>query len=343
MNILVTGATGFVGSVLLPRLVERYGAASVSAFVLPGDRIPESWAGKGVKIFEGDIADPAAVRAAVAGQTHVVHLAGLISYWKGDRDRLFRVNRDGARTVGEARVENKIERLVHVSSVGAIGFNKDGRPADEDTPYNWPDSILYMFSKHEGQLAVEELIRTHGLQAIIFNPASIMGPGDHYPRTLHNRLYGMISKNRITGSFAGGLAIVDVRDLVELLGDALEGKGWNGQRYLAVGANLTYSETIRLIGRACGLKSRPVPVPAGLVAIGGGLLEGVSGLIKKRPLLTFAYGRLSSWRAYYDNGKSVREFGHVYRPVEQTIADGWEYYRRNHGKVSGEKENNPPS
>jgi len=343
VNVLVTGATGFVGSVLLPRLIDRYGAASVSAYVLPGDRIPESWAGRGVRVYDGDIADREAVRAAVKGKTHVVHLAGLISYWRGDRERLFRVNRDGARTVGEACAENGVERLVHVSSVGAIGFHKDGRPADEDAPYNWPDSILYMASKHAGQLAVEELVRDRGLRAVILAPASIMGPGDHDPRTPHNRLYGMISKHRITGSFTGGLAVVDVRDLVELIGDALEGKGRDGQSYLAAGANLTYAEAVRLIGRACGLKSRPIPVPAWLVAAGGGLAEGVSAVFKKRPLITFAYGRLSGWRSYYDGGKSVREFGHLYRPVEQTVADGWEYYCRDHGKKGGVKEERNPS
>lgn len=338
MNILVTGATGFVGSVLLPRLIERYGVEAVSAYVLPGDRIPESWAGRGVRIHEGDIADSTAVRAAVAGKTHVVHLAGLISYWKGDRERLFRVNRDGARTVGEACLDAGVERLIHISSVGAIGFHKDGRPADEDTPYNWPDSILYMASKHEGQLAVEDLIQKRGLPVVIFNPASIMGPGDHDPRTPHNRLYGMISKSRIIGSFTGGLAVVDVRDLVDLVCDALVGKGRNGQCYLAVGANLTYSDTIRLIGRAGGRKIRPVSIPAVLVAAGGGLVEKVSALIKKRPLITFAYGRLSGWRSYYENGKSVREFEHVYRPVEQTIADGWDYYcwKHRHGNVDKE-------
>jgi len=330
MNLLVTGATGFVGAVLLPRLIEKYGAAAVAAFVLPGDRIPDSWAGRGVRIFEGDIADPAAVQAAVAGRTHVAHLAGLISYWRGDRERLFRVNRDGARVVGEACLVAGVQRLVHISSVGAIGFHKDGHPADEETPYNWPESILYMASKHAGQEAVEELIRTRGLPAVIINPASIMGPGDHNPMTPHNQLYGMISKNRIMGSFTGGLAVVDVRDLADLIAEALAGKGRDGQRYLAVGANLTYAETIRLISGACGRNTRPVPIPAALVAAGGGLVEGVSALFRKRPLITFAYGRLSGWRSYYDNEKSVREFGHTYLPVERTIADGWEYYRQHH-------------
>ncbi|MBN1940332.1 MAG: NAD-dependent epimerase/dehydratase family protein [Candidatus Aminicenantes bacterium] len=332
MNLLVTGATGFVGSVLLPRLIERYGVRSVSAYVLPGDRIPDSWAGQGVRIFEGDIADPAAVRKAVVGMSHIVHLAGLISYWRGDRERLFRVNRDGARIVAEACLDAAVERLIHMSSVGAIGFHKDGRPADEETPYNWPDSILYMASKHAGQLAVEELVRSRGLRAVIFNPASIMGPGDHAPDTPHNKLYGMIPKSRFMGSFSGGLAIVDVRDLTALVEAALEGKGRDGERYLAVGANLTYSETIRLIGRACGRNTRPIAIPSGLVAAGGGLVEGVSAFFGKRPLITFAYGRLSGWRSYYDNAKSVREFEHAYLPVERTIADGWEYFRNRHQK-----------
>ncbi|HOY99656.1 MAG TPA: NAD-dependent epimerase/dehydratase family protein, partial [Candidatus Aminicenantes bacterium] len=135
MRLLVTGATGFVGAVLVPRLLDKYGPAAVSAFVLPGDRIPDSWAGRGVRIHEGDIADAAAVRAAVTGRTQVVHLAGVISYWKGDRERLFRVNRDGARVVGEACLETGVQRLVHLSSVGAVGFHKNGRPADEETPY----------------------------------------------------------------------------------------------------------------------------------------------------------------------------------------------------------------
>jgi len=338
MKILVTGATGFVGSVLLPRLIERYGVEALAAFVLPGDRIPESWAGAGIRLYEGDIADGAAVRPAVAGMTHVVHLAGLISYWKGDRARLFRVNRDGVRVVAEACLEAEVERLVHISSVGAIGFHKDGSPADEDTPFNWPPSILYMASKYEGQKVVEELIRERGLRAIIINPASIMGPGDHDPRTPHNRLYRMISRSRNQGSFTGGLAVVDVRDLVEIILRALAGQGRDGRRYLAVGANLPYSDVVRMIGRAAGREPRVIPIPAGLVAVGGGLMEGLSAVIRKRPLITFAYGRLSGWRAYYDNDRSVRELSLEYRLVERTIADGWEYFERNHLVKNPEKE-----
>lgn len=328
MKILVTGATGFVGSVLVPELVRRYGAPDISAFLLPGEPPPASWAREDVRLFRGDIADGEAVSRAIQGQAAVIHLAGLISYWRRDRPRLMRVNRDGVRCVVEACLRGKVERLVHISSVGAIGFRKDGRPADEETPYNWPRSLPYMVSKHEGQLIVEEAVRAQGLPAVILNPASIMGPGDHALTTPHNQLYRSVSESRLFGSFAGGLAIVDVRDLAALIMVALE-RGRIGEKYLAVGANLTYPDVIRMIGRSCSRKTFPFRVPAPLIALAGGALEAVSLLTGKRPLLTAAYGRLSGWTAFYSNEKSRREFGHVYLPVETTVADGWEYYRTN--------------
>ena len=327
MRILVTGATGFVGAVLMPRLVEKYGAAAVDAFVLPGDPVPETWRDAGVKTFRGDIADAGAVAAAVRGHDHVVHMAGFISYWKGDEAKLEAVNEAGVRSVVEGCLAAGVERLIHVSSVGAVGFRKDGTPADETTPHNWPGDILYMTSKRRGQDIVEQAVRDRGLNAVILNPASIMGPGDHHPDTPHNRLYRMICCRTQIGSFAGGLAIVDVRDLVEIILKALEGRGRNGQSYLVVGANLTYPDVIRRISRACGRRSYPFRIPGPAITAAGHFLELVSHATGRRPLITAAYGKLSAWNAYYDNAKSRRDFDHVYIDADKTIADGWVYFR----------------
>jgi dihydroflavonol-4-reductase len=331
VKVLVTGATGFVGSVLMPELIARYGASAVSAFVLPGDPLPATWRGSGVRTLAGDISDARAVRTAAAGHSHIVHLAGFISYWKGDADRLRTVNEDGVLSVVEAALGAGIERLIHVSSIGAIGFRADGSPADETTPFNWPADILYMASKRRGQDIVEQAVRERGLRAVILNPASIMGPGDHNPATPHNELYRRISRGPLFGSFSGGLAIVDVRDLVALILKALERWGRDSESYLIVGANLSYRDVIRRISRACGRKADPFPVPAPLLAAAGHVLERASRRTGRRPLLTAAYGRLSGWTAYYDNTKSRQDFGHVYIDADKTITDGWEYYRDTFG------------
>jgi dihydroflavonol-4-reductase len=333
VKVLVTGATGFVGSVLMLELIARYGASAVSAFVLPGDIIPATWRGAGVRTFDGDIADARAVSAAAAGHSHIVHLAGFISYWKGDEDRLRTVNEDGARSIVEASLAAGVERLIHISSVGAIGFHESGQPADETAPSNWPADILYMASKRRGQDIVEQAVRERGLRAVILNPASIMGPGDHNPATPHNELYRRISRGPLFGSFAGGLAIVDVRDLVALILKALEGRGRDGESYLVIGANLSYRDVIRRISRACGRRAYPFPIPAPLLIVAGLFLERASRRTGRRPLLTAAYGRLSGWTAYYDSAKSRREFGHVYIDADKTITEGWEYYRDSFGRL----------
>jgi len=314
-------------------LIARYGASAVSAFVLPGDIIPATWRGAGVRTFDGDIADARAVSAAAAGHSHIVHLAGFISYWKGDEDRLRTVNEDGARSIVEASLAAGVERLIHISSVGAIGFHESGQPADETAPFNWPADILYMASKRRGQDIVEQAVRERGLRAVILNPASIMGPGDHNPATPHNELYRRISRGPLFGSFAGGLAIVDVRDLVALILKALEGRGRDGESYLVIGANLSYRDVIRRISRACGRRAYPFPIPAPLLILAGLFLERASRRTGRRPLLTAAYGRLSGWTAYYDSAKSRREFGHTYIDADKTITEGWEYYRDAFGRL----------
>jgi len=325
MRILVTGATGFVGSVIVPELVRKFGSDSVSTYVLPGDRIPESWKHQKIRIIYGDITDEKRILEAAREKTHVIHLAGLISYWRRDFSRLMRVNWLGVRAVVEACLRAGVGRLVHVSSVGAIGFRKRGELIDEATPFNWPPYFHYMTSKYLGQRAVEEAAQRKGLNAIIFNPASIMGPGDPVLETPHNQLYARVYGGRMFGSFRGGLGVVDVRDVSAAVIKGLD-RGRAGERYLLVGANLSYPDVLRLIGKHAGRPVHPFPVPASLLAAAGLSLELMSHLTRKKPLFTYSYGRLSGWTTFYSNEKSRRDFSHEYIPIEKTIRDSCRYF-----------------
>jgi len=332
MRILVTGATGFVGNVLLDLLPRTVSYSAIDLLVQPGDPGRARLADKGIArlgFIEGDITDPAAVDGAVRGHSHVVHLAGLISYWWRDRARLVRVNQQGVQNVVRACLSGKVERLVHVSSVGAIGFSRDGTPAEESEPFNWPRGFHYMGTKRAGQQIVEQAVRERGLRAIVLNPASLMGPGDPDPCSAHNQLYARIYSGKLFGCFAGGLAVADVRDLAGIIVKALAG-GAVGERYLVVGANLPYTQVVQAIGDCFRKKVRPFRVPSFLLTAGGAAMELASLISGRRPVLTAAYGRLSGWYCYYSNRKSVAAFGHSYVPFARTIADACAYFQENH-------------
>ena len=329
MKILLTGATGFVGSVLVPRLLALKYVDTLSVFVLPGEEFSETITSNSVIIYYGDMRDSLSVDNAVKNQDVVIHLAGFISYWRRDTERLRAINIQGVQNVVDACIKHKIQRLVHISSVGSVGFRKDGSLSDETTLYNWPDKFPYMLTKKKGEDIVLDAVKKHNLNAVVLNPASIMGPGDHNSATPHNKLYASIIMHPFfLGSFAGGLAIVDVRDLCDGIVKAIH-TGGKGERYLMIGGNLPYHKVIEYIGECAGKSVFPFPIHPILLTLAGFFAENVSLITKKKPLLTAAYGMLSGWFAYYSNEKSVRDLKIKYRDIRETIFDGCNYFKDN--------------
>jgi dihydroflavonol-4-reductase len=306
--------------------------SKLTVFALPGDSGIARIRAKGIPGLEfstGDIADKARVAEAIKGHSHVIHLAGMISYWGRDLERLTTVNVRGAENVAAACAQHRVERLVHISSVGAVGMYRDGRLANETTPFNWPQSFHYMTTKHAGQQAVQSVAREKGLNVVILNPASLMGPGDPDPASAHNQLYARVASGSFWGCFAGGLAVTDVRDLASVSLSALS-RGTAGESYLVVGSNVTYVEVVRAMGACLEKKVHPFRVPPVLLTGAGRMMELWSAFSGSRPLLTSAYGKLSGWHGYYSNEKSVRAFEHRYIPFAQTIAAGCAYYSGTH-------------
>jgi dihydroflavonol-4-reductase len=328
MNILITGAGGFVGRTLVRWLLENNPDDHLFALLLPTEEQPPEWETRVISI-RGDIRDREAVHAALAGKDLVIHLAAYISYWIVDLQLMQSVNTEAVAILVDECITAKIKRLVHISSVGAIGFRKDGTQTPETEPFNWPEDFGYMTTKRDGQKIVLQAVRERGLDAVIVNPASIMGPGDPSPHSAHNRLYSdMYRRPFFFGTFAGGLAVVDVRDLAAVIVAAAE-KGKSGSCYLAVGANVPYKRVLEIMTESAHKPFIPFTVPPFLLTNVGRILEGFSRITKRRPLLTTAYGKLSGWTAYYSNAKSIKDLGVDYRPLETTIGDACDWYEKN--------------
>lgn len=326
MRILVTGATGFVGSVLLPKLAERFGASALRLFVLPAETLPADGPCQSVEVRRGDIGNAGDVADAVRGCDFVLHLAGLISYRRCDRSRLYRVNSSGAANVARACAQAGTRRLVHVSSTGATGFRRDRQAATEATPFNWPSEFHYMTSKRAGQEVVRRIADASGLDVITVSPAAIMGPGDVNPSTPHNRLYAMARSAKVLPTFTGGLSVVDVRDVADAVLRAMEAEP-EPEPFLMAGANRRYSDVLRQIAAGFGRSVPLVPVPA-VLAAGVGLACEAARL-PDAPV-TYTYGRMSGWHCYHDGSRGRDLLGRDYRRFEDTVRDGCRFFNDHH-------------
>ena len=179
MTTLVTGATGFVGSAVARVLAAR--GHSLRLLSRPSsDR--RNLIGLEAEVVTGDLTDPGSLVRAAAGCRYVVHVAADYRIWVPDPDAMLRANVDGAVAMMRAAATAGAERIIHCSSVAALGQIGDGTPADEDTPTDQADFVgVYKRSKYLAERAVLELARSESLPVVVVNPAAPVGPRDIKP------------------------------------------------------------------------------------------------------------------------------------------------------------------
>lgn len=320
---LVTGATGFVGSYVVRTLLK----AGHQVRVLRRPNSPTKLIeGLPVETAIGDVTDRSSVFEAIKGCEAVFHLAGHVSFWKGHREIQRRVNVDGTRHVVEAALAHKVKRLVHTSSIAAIGFAPEGRLGDETLPYNWwPYRIPYCDTKHLAEEEVRQGIRK-GLDAVIVNPAVVFGAGDV---NLHaGAMVFQMARGRLAFHFKGGCCVSDVEDVAEGHLKAFE-KGRKGERYIFGGDNYSWKELFTLIAEVVGVPPPQKEIPTwalSLVALGFDAASKVTG---KRPVITPESIRISAIPAYYSSEKAIRELGYIITPFRETVRKTFKWYREN--------------
>lgn len=318
MKILVTGATGFVGSAVVRRLLAR--GHAVRALARPTSDL-RNLAGLEVELVRGDLHDGASLRRALEGCRALFHVAADYRLWTPDPNALYAANVEGTRRLMEAALAQGVQRIVYTSSVATLGLHPDGSPADENTPVGLDDMIgHYKRSKYLAEEVVRELVETRGLPAVIVNPSTPVGPRDIKP-TPTGRMVRDAALGRMPAYVDTGLNIVHVDDVAEGHCLAFE-HGQNGERYILGGENLSLQAILATIAALCGRRPPRIRLPHALVLPLGYVAQGWARLTGgPEPRLTADGVRMARKKMYFSSDKARRELGYRPRPAREALAD----------------------
>jgi dihydroflavonol-4-reductase len=320
MKVAVTGAAGHVGGNLVRALLER--GHDVRAIVRNDTRAIE---GLPVERVKADVLDADQVRSAFKDAELVFHLAVKISI-EGDADgSVHRTNVIGTRHVVEACLENKVKRLVHFSSIHALANEPYDTPMDERRPLaDEGKAYAYDRSKAGSEREVQAGIK-RGLDAVIVNPAAVIGPNDFKPSRM-GEVFLDLHFRRLPALIAGGFDWVDVRDIAAGAIAAAE-KGRTGERYLLGNEYRTVRELANVCRAKAGVRPPLFTTPMRLAKIAAPFAMAFSRLTGARPLFTNETLGALGGNPSVSHEKAARELGFQPRPLEVTVADTYEWFR----------------
>ena len=325
MRVLLTGATGFVGSHVARALFAAgHEVRALRRKTAGPDRPdPVGMGGLSVEWVTGDLVDAASLRRAVEGCEAVIHTAAEVRF-TGGAEALARqrtVNVDGTRNVVEAAVGAGVSRLVFTSSSASLGRAPRGGVADETQPYDWPPGFPYNESKRDSE-RIALAANARGVPAISLNPTMVLGPEAPHDRQL--RAMRLIQRGLFRLVPPGGLTLCDVREVARAHVTALT-RGKAGERYLLGGPHLTYRALIDLYAKALHAPGPIGTVPAILLEAAALPLFAVGHLFS----LPFTADYLTALadKRFYSSDKARAELDYKETPAADLIADTVAWYR----------------
>jgi dihydroflavonol-4-reductase len=313
---LVTGGAGFVGSHVVRALLARGDAVRVP--VRTGTRT-ENLDGLDVEVVRGDLLDRRAVRRALAGVDRVFHCAGLASF-RAHPDDVWAENVQTTRIVFDEALAAGVERVVHTSSVAAIGPAPRGSTADETQVFRAGRvGLAYVNAKHEAETEALRAV-ARGLPVVIVNPGHVLGRGDvNHSSTEFVRRFLC---RGIPAYVDGALSLVHVEDVAQGMLLAEE-RGTIGERYILGNRNFTFDRLFADLGRLSGVEPPALKLPLAAALAVARAAETMPG----RSVVTEAELRaMSLWWAFRST-KAKRELGYAPRHHEDALVDTIAWYR----------------
>ncbi|MBF0175409.1 MAG: NAD-dependent epimerase/dehydratase family protein [Magnetococcales bacterium] len=312
MRVLVFGGNGFIGANLVQWLA-RDPKEKVRLFHRPGAFLGHL-DGLDIERVAGELTNEAQLVAAMTGCDLVFNLAGCGSNAREHIRQRVEVNVEAAARV--ARVVRQAGlRLVHVSSIAAIGRPARGQIADESMAFNM-ESDHYALTKHQGETAVLQE-HARGLDVVVASPGNVVGGFAMKAGQKSN--FKAIASGRMLFYPPGGVCLTDIDDLVQGLWLCGE-RGKSGRRYILGGENVTFREYFREIALATRGKIPSIRLPATLLPMLGWGVETAFNVLGRNPPLTYEAADLIARFLYYSSRRAQEELGYAIGDWRQAVA-----------------------
>jgi dihydroflavonol-4-reductase len=323
MKVLLTGATGFIGSAILRQLIQR--GDKVRVLVRPNSN-QKNLLGLDCEIFFGDINDIHSIKPAIKNCQVMIHAAADYRLWALNPKEITKTNVIGTKNIMNAAINANVEKIIYTSSVATLGKNRDNIPANEDTPSSLSDMIgVYKKSKFLAEQEVRRMITDKSLPAIIVNPSAPIGPRDLKP-TPTGQIIIKAASGEIPAYIKTGLNVVHVDDVARGHLLALK-KGVIGERYILGGENLTFKEILELVSECTDKAAPTISVPHNIVLPIAYLVQAWATITNSsEPFVTVDGVRMAKQIMYYNSNKAKLELGYKSRPAKEAIQDAIKWF-----------------
>ena len=319
--VAVTGANGLVGSFVVRKLIDANEPFVALKRAGSDTSLLDDVAHK-IAWREADVLDPVQLEEALEGVTRVIHSSAIVSYNPRRATQVMDTNVRGTRNIINECLSREIKRFVHVSSVAALGRQRNQRVVDESN--QWIDNPMHSVYAKSKYLAELEVFRAHqeGMSTVIINPSLVLAAADW------NKSSGQLFKYVWTESKVytdGSLNYVDVRDVASVTYTLLNEIS-SGERYIVNAGKISFQEFFEKVARRFNKKPPSVKLGATLLNIAARAETFRTWLTGEEPILTRETARLSGSNFFYDNTKIKKALSIEFQPIDASLDWCCNYY-----------------
>lgn len=322
-KLLVTGATGFLGTHLVERLLA---AESARLRVLARASVP-GLEERGVEVVRGSILDESACSSALEGVEAVYHLAGKVSRNPDDGPELYKVHVQGTAILCQAAKKAGVERIVLASTSGTVAVTEDGETIPDES-FPPPLKLIGKWPYYTSKLYQEETARREcqgGPDLLIVSPSLLLGPGDKRLSSTEDVLKLLASEIPVIPP--GGVNFVDVRDAAAAFESALS-RGRAGERYLLGGPNWTFETFFAKLARVGGVKGPRIKLPDRIYSFAGKAVDAFYRQWDRTPPVDRVSVEMAERFWWLDPSKAERELGFEARDPYETLYETVAYIKK---------------